>query len=313
MDRPKVHNPDLWPRVVILFQDGAYRASSAGDFVVWDWSTGKQEMFIQCAELRSFSMLTKDLILAATVPTPREPCLDVLSISEFQLPRVRGDDLNICIRSEPNPLATPSPRVPFAASQGDCCLYVVVLRLLDDNFTIWPVVLMALRSTFVARANRNHGSEDAVSQVIPWQDWGPASTRILPLDPSDSWIRYTNGTKYIHPAAEHTANLYDFNQHTLRSYRLPPKSPEAAHDSSMWTLLESESKIRAEVSPFLEDVTTRLPGGIAILELQKLARIHDIPRGPFPLGPSLGPMLTEDHIVLAVSEVTYDALVYLYM
>ncbi|KAF9239138.1 hypothetical protein BU15DRAFT_62151 [Melanogaster broomeanus] len=326
------------PRVVILFQDGAYCASSVGDFVAWNWRTGEREMFIQCAELRSFSMLTEDLILAVTVPMPCEPSLDVLSISEcqhgpaatpnssplqfadipcicgFQLPRVRGNDLDIFIRSEPSPLATPSPslRVPFSMSQRDC-LYVVALRCQVAYFTR-SVVLMALRSTFLARAIRNRGGDDNVkcgidttscldetvpanpSQVIPWQDWGPTGTRILPLDPSDSWFCYTHDTKYIHPVSENVANLYDFNPYAIR--RHPRKSPQAAHDGSMWTPLELESKIMAKVSFFLEDVTTRLPGSIAHVELQELARVRSIPGGSLPL--DLGLMLAEDHIVVAV-------------
>ncbi|KAF9239137.1 hypothetical protein BU15DRAFT_46969 [Melanogaster broomeanus] len=323
------------PRVVILFQDGAYCASSVGDFVAWNWRTGEREMFIRCVELRSFSMLTGDLILAVTVPTPREPSLDVLSISEcrrdlaatpncsplqfadipcicrFQLPRVRRDDVDIFIRSEPSPLALPSPslRVPFSASQGDC-LYVVTLR------TDTTVVLMALRSTFLAHTTSC--SDENVpanpSQVVPWQDWGLASTRILRLDPSDCWVRYTHDTKFIFPTSKNTAYLYDFNPYAVRRHRLPSKSPDGAQDSSMWTPLEFESLVRAELSPFLEVVITRLPGSVTHVDLQKLARIHSI---PLPLETSLWPMLAEDHIVVAV--VNYwedegdDAFRYLYM
>ncbi|KAF9239140.1 hypothetical protein BU15DRAFT_74834 [Melanogaster broomeanus] len=348
------------PHVVILFQDSTFRASSTGDFMAWDWRTGEQQMFIQCAELRSFSMLTEDLILAATVPTRRKPSLDVISISEcrrklaatpnysplqfadipcicrFQLPRIRGSVQDMFIRSEPSPLSTPPPGlgVPFSTSQGDC-LYAMTLRFHDIHFSL-SAVLMAFRSTFLARAIRNHGGDDNVtcgidttsyldgtvptnpSQVIPWRDWGPASTRILPLEPSDSWFCYVHGTKYIHPTSRNTADLYDFNPYAVRRYRLPPKSPEAAHDSSMWTPLEFESNIWSELSPFVADVTTRLPGSVAHVELQELSRTHSIPRGPFAHGRSLGPMLAEDHIVVAAPCLTWsgtqnNSFVYFYM
>ncbi|KAF9239142.1 hypothetical protein BU15DRAFT_74836 [Melanogaster broomeanus] len=373
------------PRVVILFRYGGPHRSLARDFVAWDWCTGEQEMvcllpsaafedvqiylsvtqFIQCMELRSFSMLTDDLILAVTFPMPREPCLDVFSISEcrrglsdtpncsplqfadipcicrFQLPRVREKYLDICMRSEPSPLATPSPslRVPFSTSQGDC-LYVMLLRL-NEIYHDEVVVLMALRSTFLARANRNHEGEDVVncgmkttlcfdetvpanpSQVIPWQDWGPTGTRILSY-PSDHWVCYNHDTRCIRPIRRtgpddpNTTNLYDFNPYAIRRYRLPPNSPEAAHDSSMWKPLEFETKIWPDESPFVEDVTTRLPGIVARVELHKLARIHFNRHGPFPLGPLLGPMLAEDHIVVTVPRFNWgedddDAFSYLYM
>ncbi|KAF9239139.1 hypothetical protein BU15DRAFT_62152 [Melanogaster broomeanus] len=356
----QVQRMPTWTDPRFIIQDGAYCASSVGDFVTWDWRTGEREMFIQCAELRSFSMLTEDLILAATVPAPCEPSLDVVSISEcqrgladtpncsslqfadipcickFQLPAVREGDLDIFIRSEPSPLAAPSSslRVPFSTSQGDC-LYVVALRLEDTHFTR-PVVLMALRSTFLTRTIRKHGGDDNIkcgidttscldetvlgnpSQVIPWQNWGPVGTRILPLDPSDSWVCYTHDTKYIHPVSEKAADLYDFNPYAIRQYHLPRKSPEAAHDGSIWTPLEFESKIWSTVSPFVEDVTTRLPGIVARVELKEFDPIHSFPFGPFPLGPLLRPMLAEDHIVVAASRVNWagtrdEAFVYFYM
>ncbi|KAF9239136.1 hypothetical protein BU15DRAFT_74830 [Melanogaster broomeanus] len=344
------------PHLVILIQDGAHCTSSGGDFVAWDWRTGEQEMFIRCVELRSFSMLTGDLILAVTVPTPREPSLDVLSISEcrrglaatpncsplqfadipcicrFQLPRVRTDKVDIFIRSEPSPLAPPSPslRVPFSASQGDC-LYVVKLPF-ANTYCTRSVVLMALRSTFLARANRNHhGGDDDVkcgidttsyldetvpanpSQVIPWQDWGLADTRILPLGYSNCRVRYTHDTKFILSTSNNTADLYDFNPYAVRRHRLSSKSPENAQDSFTWTPLEFESQVRAKESPFLEDVITRLPGSVTHVELHKLARIHSI---PFSRRTRLWPMLAEDHIAVAAVNwegVGDDAFSYLYM
>ncbi|KAF9239134.1 hypothetical protein BU15DRAFT_74828 [Melanogaster broomeanus] len=260
------------PRVVILFQDRAYRAFMAGDFVVWDWRTGEQEMvcilpsaafdvqiyllvYLNALEL-SLDVLSISECQRGLAATPNCSSLqfaDIPCICRFQLPMVRGDHLDIFIRSEPSPLAPPSPslRVPFSMSQRDC-LYVVALRIRVIHSTR-SVVLMALRSTFLARANQNHqGGGDVVkcgidtkscldetvpanpSQVIPWRDWGPAGTRILPLDPSDSWIRYTHSTRCTFPTWTNTVLLYDFNPYAVGRHRLPSKSPDGAQDSSLW-------------------------------------------------------------------------------
>ncbi|KAF9228849.1 hypothetical protein BS17DRAFT_877408 [Gyrodon lividus] len=338
------------PRIIILLEDVAYGAPSVGDFVAWDWRTGELEMFIRCAELCSFSMLTEDLILVATIPMPCEPSLDVVSISEcrrvlkaspngsplqfadipsirgFQLPKVRGGaDIEIVIRSEPSPLASPSPslRVPFSISQGDC-LYVVTMRITaeEDGFLRDHLVtLLTLRSTFLAHVNQQLGANEGAERhtgtissrlnenvhahpspaCIPWHTWGPDGTHILPLKPSDAWVCYTHDTKFIHRTSENTAYLYEFNPCAVRRHHA--QESEATHDNRLWRPLDLESKIEGNVFPFLEKVTTRLPGSIALVEL------------PHTEGCFLGPMLAEDNIVVATmgQNLSDDSFAYLYM
>ncbi|KAH7886883.1 hypothetical protein F5I97DRAFT_1870997 [Phlebopus sp. FC_14] len=301
-------------------------------FAVWNWRTGKQEMVVRCPEIRSFSFISEDLILAAMFVSEREPTLDIISVASCRLAhsdahdsenpmtplefssipyvcRLRYPPLrtsvsakDVLIRSEPTPSATAPPDLaaPFSSTGSVDHLYAVTLRAnLDDDKTECTV-LLTLRSVLLEQVAAVTRSKDASPdanretqpQPIPWALWGPRNTRILLREPSEVWVCYTYGTRFIQrlPFKDGcVARVYDLNKYAARR-RGWVKTAEDPHH--LWTPLAKRGKLVGLCYMFDEEVATSLPGRVATIDLPGACAAEGQERG------WEAAMIAEDNIVV---------------
>jgi hypothetical protein len=129
---------------------------------------------------------------------------------------------NMTIRSDPQPLWTPNPllHVPFS-NDSSCRLYVITLWVTTHWQLTRTLALCIPSSTLLKYVECfNAGQEH---RVIPWEEWGPNGTRMLPsLEIPPTWVCYVFGTKIIELGADIDVGypvevtVYDFNQLAYR-------------------------------------------------------------------------------------------------
>ncbi|KAF8134940.1 hypothetical protein EV363DRAFT_1429622 [Boletus edulis] len=292
-------------RVAVLFYDRLFfelDRRSTNPFLVWNWRTGQQELYVHTAGITSYAFMTEDLILATIIRSDSEPALQILRASahvdpirsleetpcicELQLPKVQGEVEWLLVRSEPTPTWKPptGSGVPFYASRKDYIFSVFIRAVVDDMER--NIVLFLPLSTLLLEVERSH---DVPRRNVPWDAWGPDGTRIISMQPSETWICYTYGMKFVQHVPwnnGYAVQVYDFNPYAAR------KHIKTAVDSPMpWKHLAEESKPagRREVFYSSEQVVTRLPGRVATIALAHSNNSRD------------AAMIGEDHIVIVQS------------
>ncbi|KAF8558166.1 hypothetical protein OG21DRAFT_1405889 [Imleria badia] len=282
--------------LAILFYD-QFGASSENSFLVWNWRTGHQKLFIYTSEFQSFAFMTEDLILAAILRSDSEPSLQVLRIAayvdpiqiledipyvcELRYPKLRGHMEYFLIRAEPTPTWKPpaGSGVPFYGSRKDF-IFTISMRILSGD-THESIVLFVPLSTLLLEVER---SRDVPRRHVPWDAWGPSGTRMVCREPSETWVCYTYGMKFIQGLRwknGHVARVYDFNPYAAR------KDFKTSVDSPIpWTRLAEESKPSGRCGCFHGEVITRLPGRVATVTLEHSDEGWD------------AAMIGEDHIVM---------------
>jgi len=268
-------------------------------FLVWNWRTGQQELYVHTAGITSYAFMTEDLILATVIRSDSEPALQILRVSahvgpirsleetpcvcELQLPKVKGNVEWLLVRSEPTPTWKPptGSGVPFYASRKDY-IFSVSIRAFVDGMERNTVLFLPL-STLLLEVERSH---DVPRRNVPWDAWGPDGTRIASVRPSETWVCYTYGMKFVQDIPwknGHAAQVYDFNPYAAR------KHVKTTVDSPIpWKHLVDESKplgCKGFYNP--EQVVTRLPGRVATIALARSDDSRDV---VFMIG--------EDHIVI---------------
>ncbi|KAF8134942.1 hypothetical protein EV363DRAFT_1322083, partial [Boletus edulis] len=285
-------------RVAILFYD-QLGASPKNSFLVWNWPTRQQELYIHTAEFKSYAFMTEDLILAGILTPDLEPALQVLRVTahgdplsihslqdiscicELQYPNLQGNVEYFLIRSEPTPTWKPpaGSGVPFYGSRRDF-IFTISLRILW-NETQESIVLFVPLSTLLSEVDRSH---DTPRRSVHWDAWGPDGTRMIFREPSETWVCYTYGMKFILGLRlndGHVARLYDFDPYAAR------KHVKTSVDSPIpWKRLAQESKPSGRCRSFVEQVITRLPGRVATITLEHSNDGWDTA------------MIGEDHIVM---------------
>ncbi|KAG6373373.1 hypothetical protein JVT61DRAFT_6520 [Boletus reticuloceps] len=259
-------------RVAVLFYDQLFfelDTRSTNPFLVWNWRTGQQELYVHTAGITSYAFMTEDLILATIIRSDSGPALQILRASaqvdpirsleetpcvcELQLPRVQGDVEWLLVRSEPTPTWKPptGSGVPFYASRKDY-IFSVSIRAVVDEMDGNTVLFIPL-STLLLEVERSH---DVPRRNVPWDAWGPDGTRIISMQPSETWICYTYGMKFVQHVPwnnGYAAQVYDFNPYAARKHHAEESKPAGWCEG----FYSSEQ----------EQVVTRLPGRVATIAL----------------------------------------------
>ncbi|KAG2131373.1 hypothetical protein DEU56DRAFT_814182 [Suillus clintonianus] len=289
-------------RLAVQFQEHGDEPNS--QLVVWDWKSGQQKLFIRDTDLRSFSFVTEDLLLVAVVlndETP--PRLDILSIDSLgeealeykdvsyicglEYPKMKAEVMDMLIRSEPTPGWSPSQSVqpPFFFSRSNR-IFTITMRVSPEiNSTEECTVLIVPLSTVMAQVESSH---DAPKRIVPWTQWGPNGSHMLLRSPSDAWVCYVYGMKFVQLLRWNQGNrarVYDFNKHSARrdvlnEQKTEPKLP--------WKRLGMAQSLNSRCSAFDEEVFTYLPGRVAIADMMPSNAPHNWEAA----------MIGEDNIVL---------------
>lgn len=301
--------------LAILFYD-QLGASSPNSFVVWNWRTGHQQIvsnlspfacftidffcnqYIYLSEFQSFAFMTEDLILAAILRSAMEPTLQVLRVSaaylnpvrsvadipyvcELQYPELQGNLEYFLIRAEPTPTWRPPAdlKVPFFGSRKDF-IFTISTRIISGD-THESIILFVPLSTLLLEVEHSHAVH---RRVVSWQAWGPSGTRMVCREPSETWVCYTYGMKFILGLPwknGHRARVYDFNRYAAR------KDVKTSVDSLIpWKRLAKEGTPGGRYEVFCPKVVTTLPGRVAIITLEHSDDGWD------------AAMIGEDHIVM---------------
>lgn len=290
------------PRIAVMCQDRGDDPNSR--LVVWDWKSGQQKLYIRDTDLRSFSFVTEDLILVGIVESDETPPrLDIFSIDSFdreleeykdvsyicglEYPRMKADVLDMLIRSEPTPGWSPSQTVqtPFFFARSDRIFTITMRVSPESNSTEECSVLIVPLSTIVAQVELSRNTR---KRIVPWMQWGPNGSHMLLRSPSEVWVCYVYGMKFIQllPWKKgHFARVYDFNKYAARrdvrnEQRTEPKLP--------WRRLGMPQSLDSRCSAFNEEVNTYLPGRVATIEVMPSDTSHDWEAA----------MIGEDNIVL---------------
>lgn len=294
-------------RIAILCQEHGDDLNSR--LVVWDWKSGKQKLFIRDTNIRSFSFVTEDLLLVGIVAVEGDempPRLDVISIDSFseemdhykdvnyicglEYPKMTADVLDMLIRSEPTPGWSPSQTVqtPFFFARSDR-IFTITLRVsLDSNSTEECTVLIVPLATIMAQVELSHGIQ---KRNVPWTQWGPNGSYMLLRNPSEAWVCYVYGMKFIQLLPWKKGNhvrVYDFNRYAARR---DVRNEQTTEPKLLWKRLGMPQPLNSRCSAFDEEVNTYLPGRVATVEVMASDTSYDWEAA----------MIGEDNIVLVSS------------
>ncbi|KAG0695360.1 hypothetical protein DFH29DRAFT_1005553 [Suillus ampliporus] len=276
-------------RIAVLFQELADEPCS--ELVVWDWKSGQKKLFIRDADLKSFSFVTEDLVLVGVVggdETP--PRLDILGIDNFsgemvqykdashicglEYPQMKADVLDMLIRSEPTPGWSPSQslQTPFYFARSDRIFTITMRVSPDSNTTEECTVLIVPLSTIMAQVELSHNTP---KRLVRWKQWGPDGSHMLLRSPSEVWVCYVYGMKFIQLLRWQKGNrarVYDFNKYAARR---DVRNEQTTEPKLLWKRLGMPQSLNSRCSAFDEEVYTYLPGRVATLDVMPSDTPHD--------------------------------------
>ncbi|KAG7450677.1 uncharacterized protein BT62DRAFT_529398 [Guyanagaster necrorhizus] len=200
------------------------------ELVVWNWKTGRKELYLTGNEICSFAFLTENHILVA-VSNNTELCLFIVDFIAESSEQTRINDVtyHLALRlPDLHPSTTlvsltvrcdPSPTWP---NQDDSILFHV-----HPDEILYPVALCTAQGNhimiFIPRrillAQLHHlyvGTKE-----VEWSAWGPQGTRILDCwnqaNVSLVWACNTFGSRFVaFDVDQEEIDVYDFNQMTLK-------------------------------------------------------------------------------------------------
>lgn len=172
--------------------------------------------------------------------------------------------LDIGIQSDPAPTHVPDPSlsVPFHTNR-DNRIYVVTI-LLTDGQRIRTFVIFVPASTLTT-----HLSLLKEPKNIPWEDWGPMGTRMIPTPGhSNVWVCYVYGMRFVAPleiggSGSTSIRVYDFNPLPIK--RMAGQDRELDRDATYIT--EASDLDTQDV--FEDIVTTSLPYRMSKVSLER--------------------------------------------
>lgn len=261
--------------------------------------------FIRDTDLQSFSFVTEDLLLVGVVAAESDemPRLDILSIDSFreemeeykdvnyicglEYPKMKADVLDMLIRSDPTPGWSPPQTVqtPFFSARSDRIFTITIRVSPAGNSNEECTVLIVALSTIMAQVALSRNTQ---KRIVPWEQWGPNGSYMLLRSPSESWVCYVYGMKFIQllPWKKgNTARVYDFNKYAARRDVRNEQTTEA---KLLWTRLGMPQPLNSRCSAFVEEVITYLPGRVATVEVMPSDSPYDWEAA----------MIGEDNIVL---------------
>ncbi|TCD69894.1 Amino-acid acetyltransferase, mitochondrial [Steccherinum ochraceum] len=215
------------------------------ELVVWNWKSGVVEMVLNVNTQSPFLFLSDRHVLVAYVhgldsdeprlllkvfdfmsaPTTKTSCTDMPFVCEFALPRqhATSDIFAIALRSDPAPGWKPpaSLSVPFHKARNER-LFVLSIWFAGDG-QIKPLLLFIPSFTLFRHIDRVGSGDDAIGRQVPWQDWGPEGTRILPvtIQHSSVWVCYVHGMSFVsiggvNQGQATALNIFDFSPLALK-------------------------------------------------------------------------------------------------
>ncbi|OAX41500.1 hypothetical protein K503DRAFT_767638 [Rhizopogon vinicolor AM-OR11-026] len=277
-------------RIAVLFQQLA-DDSSSDELVIWDWKSGHQKLFIQDKDLQSFSFVTEDLVLIGIVGSDNTPPrLDVISIGNcsremvpyrdvvyvcgLEYPKMKANIVDMSIRSEPTPGWAPSRSLeaPFFFARSDR-IFTITLRVSPDTSTNEEcTVLVVPLSTIMAQVDLSH---DTPKRRVPWKQWGPYGSHMLFRNPSEIWVCYVYGSKFIQLLPwekKKQARVYDFNKYSARR---DVRNGQTSEPKLPWKRLGRPYPLNSQCSAFDEEVNTYLPGRVAFVDVMLNDAVQD--------------------------------------
>lgn len=293
-------------RIAFLCQEHGDDLNSS--LVVWDWKSGQQKLFIRDSDIRSFSFITEDLLLVGVAGTEDDesPRLDIISINSsseemeeykkgscicgLEYPKMKANVLDMLIRSEPTPGWSPSQTVqtPFFFARSDRIFTVTLRVTADRNSTEECTVLIVPLSTIMAQVELFTGTR---KRNVPWNQWGPNGSYMLLRTPSEVWVCYVYGMKFIQLLPWNKgkfARVYDFNRYAARRDVCNEQTTEP---KLLWKRLGMPQSLNLRCSAFDENVNTYLPGRVATIEVIPNGDSHDWDAA----------MISEDNIIVISS------------
>ncbi|KII87711.1 hypothetical protein PLICRDRAFT_54778 [Plicaturopsis crispa FD-325 SS-3] len=306
---PAEYDSDWWYTIQICGKHIGvmlFDPAESGELLVWDWTVGELKLRLVGTALQSFGFLTDDLVMVATGAIKSHTAwLEIYAFTrpadtkysadeskqyccKFQLPRLaRGHrPVDVTIRAEPGPSWAPpaSLKVPFHAARNQRIL-VVTLSAGIPNVSF---VFFMLQDAFLEHIDRV-GTHSGYT--FRWEEWGPQTTRMARIDPSDTWVCYLYGTKFVQLSKASTGGLcvqlYDFNQNAIRHALSCEQDPEECETGSTSLLNHSTTGDRRH-SMFRDPVITCLPCRLTSFPLPNLNEYYEVE----------AVMLSEDALIL---------------
>lgn len=195
------------------------------------------------------------------------PYRNVSYICGLEYPKMKARIVDMLIRSEPTPGWAPSHslQTPFFSARSDR-IFTITLRVSPEtNSHEECTVLVVPLSTILAQVDLSH---DIPKRRVPWKEWGPYGSHMLYRNPSETWVCYVYGAKFIQLLPWEKgkqARVYDFNKYSARrdvrnEQTTPPKL-------LAWKRLRRPYSLNSQCSAFDEEVYTHLPGRVAIVDV----------------------------------------------
>ncbi|KAK0208165.1 hypothetical protein DFS33DRAFT_1301710 [Desarmillaria ectypa] len=258
-------------------------SNATKDLVVWNWKTGRKELYLTGNEIGSFAFLTEKhvvvtvsnakelrlLIVDFVAESSEQTCvMNVTHHLALRLPNLHHSATleSFTVRCDPSP-AWPNQddSIPFHV-HPDEILYPVALCTGQGNH----IMIFIPRRTLLAQLhNFLTGTKE-----VEWSAWGPKGTRILncwnQANVSPVWACNTFGSRFVaFDVDQEEIDVYDFNQMTLKrelgsacpsQYGNPNEilwPPVNQEDSTMFAI--DETVVPSDSLIFQEEVRTSLP------------------------------------------------------
>lgn len=215
------------------------------------------------------------------------PYLDVNYICGLEYPKIKADVIDMLIRSDPTPGWVPSHslQAPFFFTRSDRIFTVAMQVTPETNTNEEGTVLVVPLSTIMAQVDLSHNTP---KRCVPWKQWGPYGSHMLCRNPSESWVCYVYGTKFIHllPWKKgQRARVYDFNKYAARR---DIRNGQTSEPKLTWKRLKRLYSLNSQCTAFDEEVNTYLPGRVAVVDVMPSDTSHDWEAA----------MISEDNIVV---------------
>ena len=268
-------------------------SSWEGDLSVWNWRTGVKKGEVHVPEPRlGLHFLREDLLLNGNLTNMS---LDIYRISEpnstpwlshetegneiganhvrlvhsLGLPRINEIDyetIEIFCRSQPSfPLPPPrEPNLPFISNPQSAILLIEVgIQKADwgsEPFRTFFFIVHRRTLLEMALEAMNSPIQD-LSEVerVPWDSWGPHSTRMLTDDSiTEDCSAASTGTRCIWLHGPHLEVLnFGCHQTDVRTMQRDDNEPDA--NGVQVHMVDTESIYPIATGPFTQDVRTNLP------------------------------------------------------
>jgi len=192
---------------------------------------------------------------------------DISYICRLQYPKMRAEVVDILIRSEPTPGWRPPqfPQPPFFFTPSER-IFAVTLRVTPQASTSEEcIVLVVPSSTIMAQVDLSH---DTPRRRVPWKQWGPYGSHMLFRSPSEIWLFYVCGMKFIQLLPWNKkvkqARVYDFNKYAAKR---DVQNGQTTEPRLPWKRLGRLHSLNSQCSAFDEEVNTYLPGRVAVVDV----------------------------------------------